>query len=66
MDKEVKSDRCPCGSGKPWRRLYDARGIYVGRVCDDCEPALKSRFRTEIFTDSHYDIGDDTMGEDLE
>ena len=49
------------GAGQPHqhdpnstRRLYDARGIYCGRVCDGCEAEVRSRFRAEIFTDPDY------------
>lgn len=45
---------CPCGSGLPSRELYDARGIYVARVCERCENKVRSEFRPEIFTDSQY------------
>ena len=45
---------CPGGSGKPGNNLYDARGIYVARVCEDCEEKVKSKFRPDIFTDSNY------------
>jgi hypothetical protein len=33
---------------------YDARGIPIGYVCNKCEEAKKSRFRTDIFTDDNY------------
>lgn len=46
--------QCICGSGKASWELIDARGIYVSRVCDDCEEEKKSRYRPEIFTDMGY------------
>ena len=46
---------CPCGSGLAPRRLYDARGLYVSRACDDCEARVKARYRPEIFTDPRYE-----------
>lgn len=47
---------CPCGSGKDSWELLDARGIYVSRVCEDCEEEKKSHYRPEIFEDSSYEI----------
>lgn len=45
---------CICGSGKSSWELYDARGIYVSRICEDCEEKVRSKFRPDIFTDSEY------------
>lgn len=45
---------CNCGSGKESYELLDARGIYVSRVCADCENVVKSHYRPEIFRDSSY------------
>ena len=45
---------CNCGSGKPSWELLDSRGIYCGRVCEDCEAAARASFRPEIFEDSSY------------
>lgn len=35
--------------------LYDARGIYCGRVCDTCRKRKMAAFRPEIFTDPYYE-----------
>lgn len=43
--------------------LYDARGIYVSRVCEDCEEEVKSQYRPEIFADSSYET-DEPIDED--
>lgn len=45
---------CLCGSGKESEEMLDARGIYCGRVCEDCEAEKRSQFRPEIFEDSDY------------
>ena len=45
---------CRCNSKLPSRELFDARGIYVTRVCDDCERSVRKKYRAEIFTDPHY------------
>jgi hypothetical protein len=41
-----------CGSDG-WAE-YDARGIYLNRVCDKCRDAKLSRYRPEVLTDSNY------------
>lgn len=40
---------CRCGSGLTPRELFDAQRIYIGRVCDQCEPRVRSQYRPEIF-----------------
>ena len=51
----IPHDLCQCGSGEPWWHLFDASGIYVARVCDACEAAVKRKYRPEIFEDSGYE-----------
>jgi hypothetical protein len=48
---------------KPKRTLRDARGIFANYICDDCEKEKRAEFRPEIFTDSNYDLYDDTLDE---
>ena len=48
------SSHCRCGSGESPYPLLDARGIYVAKVCSECEDGVKARFRPEIFEDSQY------------
>lgn len=51
----MPADRpCPCGSGLSRFRLYDARGIFVATVCEDCEGRTRAKYRPEIFTDRNY------------
>lgn len=45
---------CNCGSGKERYGLHDARNIFCGYVCEDCEEKVKSKYRPEIFN-SAYD-----------
>ena len=55
---------CPCGSGSEnWEDIYDARGIYVTRVCDKCRKEKLSHYRQDIFTDSSYEV-DEQIDED--
>ena len=54
---------CSCGSGKPRYELVDARGIFCGYVCVDCEAAKRARYRSEIFENSQYEC-DEAIGEE--
>lgn len=42
-------DEHECKDGEWWRE-YDAQGIYLCRVCDDCQAEKLSRYRPEILT----------------
>lgn len=46
---------CHCGSGKPRYELVDARNIFCGYVCVDCEAAKKAQYRSEIFENGMYE-----------
>jgi hypothetical protein len=46
---------CICGSGLDSWREYDARGIYLTRVCEQCEKERLSHFRPEVLTDPDYE-----------
>lgn len=50
---------CNCGSKKQPEALFDARGIYVAKVCHDCIKDVKSKYRPEIFTGSDYETSED-------
>ena len=45
---------CRCGSGKPGREFYDARGIYCGITCDACRKDDQSRWAPGVMTDPTY------------
>lgn len=45
---------CSCGSGLLWEPYYDARGIFLTFVCDDCRPAKLAPYRKEVLTDKNY------------
>lgn len=45
---------CRCGSGKDSYWVNDARGIPLGRMCEDCEQERLSKFRPDVLTDSNY------------
>jgi hypothetical protein len=46
---------CPCGSGLPFEEETDARGIYIGRMCDKCRTERLRGFRPEVLTDPAYE-----------
>lgn len=48
MDSDRGAMKCICGSGKPCEDIYDGRGIYVTRVCDDCKEERLKGYRPEI------------------
>lgn len=54
---------CPCGSGLPCWNEHDARGIFLARVCTECEEERLSAFRPDVFTDSSYEC-DEPIEED--
>jgi len=45
---------CNCGSGKPRRALYDARGIFCAYVCNTCEADKRATYRDDVFNDPDY------------
>jgi len=45
---------CPCGSGLEQRDLVDARGIFAGFVCDQCERQARAKVRPEVLDDPDY------------
>lgn len=53
-----------CGSGKESHELLDARGIYCGRCCPDCEEKLRAGFRPEIFKNSRYEADEPIEAEE--
>jgi hypothetical protein len=54
---------CNCDSGLESERVYDARGIYLARVCDACRERRLAGFRPDIFEDSDYEC-DEPINED--
>lgn len=52
---------CDCGSGEPFERQHDGRGIYLCRTCPACEKQKLSGFRSDIF--ESYDADETIDGE---
>lgn len=69
FDEGVKTRKsvfrlCRCGSLRHSFNLYDARNIFVNRVCSDCESEVRSRYRPEIFEDMNYEANEPIEPED--
>ena len=45
-----------CDSGLYHEEVYDARGIYVGKVCEKCKEETLGGYRPEIFNDPSYAV----------
>ena len=41
-----------CGGER--RAAYDAKGIFLTYVCDECEKTKLAKYRPEVLTDSGY------------
>lgn len=54
MFKKYSSKPCPCGSDLDAHEVSDARGIYIGRMCDKCEKERLKGFRKDVLEDPHY------------
>lgn len=55
------SNKIDCRSDEGWEyhrenswEVYDARGIYLTRVCDRCERERLSGFRPDVLSDPNY------------
>jgi len=43
---------------------YDARGIPLARVCDDCREEKLKKYRPEVLNDSNYEADEPIEPED--
>jgi hypothetical protein len=55
LDPQFMIVECTCGSGLESCDEYDARGIYLCRVCPRCYDEKMSRYRPEVLTNPQYD-----------
>lgn len=55
---------CICGSGKPSWPESDARGIPLGRVCEDCMEEKLGSYRPEVLEDPNYEADEPIEPED--
>jgi hypothetical protein len=54
---------CPCGSGQYSWWEYDARGIELCRVCDQCRAERLSHYRPDVLANPNYEA-DEPIDED--
>jgi hypothetical protein len=54
---------CNCGSGKKSWWEFDARGIPLNRVCQDCKQEKLNKFRPAVLANSNYQT-DEPIEED--
>lgn len=59
----MNDNDCPCGSGQSFERVYDARGIYLCRCCDQCRAEKLGGFRPEVLSNPGYETNEDVDGE---
>jgi len=55
---------CTCGSQKESWWEYDARGIPLARVCDDCKQTKLKKYRPDVLIDSNYWADEPIDGDD--
>ena len=55
-ETDPMTDKCSMGhhQGDSTYTINDARGIFLGIVCEECEDQVKSKFRPDVLTDSNY------------
>ena len=53
MQTETDLRYCQHPGGYSWDE-YDARGIFLCRVCDDCQDAKLAQYRPDVLTDASY------------
>ena len=58
----MKENQCLCGSGKQHHETYDGYGIYLCKVCDDCENLKMSNYRSDI--NERYDCDEQIESDD--
>jgi hypothetical protein len=51
---DYRDTPCGCESGLSSRIVNDARGIYLCRVCDECEERQLSGYRPEVIANPNY------------
>lgn len=53
IEQQVADGRHQCEPDDSWPE-YDARGIYLCRVCEVCEKAKLRGYRPDVLTDPQY------------
>lgn len=50
----MSSEDCDCGSGIPRFADYDARGIFLCFVCEQCRQTKLAKYRRDVLTNPNY------------
>ena len=50
---------CNCGSRKESWDIYDARGIFLTRVCENCEETKMKSYRKDVLEDPDYECNEE-------
>ena len=50
----LKNKWCMCGSKRRKYALYDARGIFLTYVCEECSAEKQKHYRPDVLTDPNY------------
>lgn len=58
------TDECSCGSGLTKHDLTDARGIFCGYVCSECEKRKRDTYNADIFENTQYETDETIEPED--
>jgi hypothetical protein len=57
-------ENCSCGSGFEAHAIRDARGIFIGYMCQDCKVERLSGYRQDVLTDPNYKTDEPIEPED--
>jgi len=60
---EEWDSRHVCQPESSWKE-YDARGIYLCTVCDECEERKLSKYRPDVLTNPNYEADEPIEPED--
>lgn len=63
-DRCIKERLCFCGSMQPKEAEYDARGIFLAYVCDDCRADKLGHYRPDVLTNPRYEADEAIEAED--
>jgi len=53
MQTETDLRYCQHPGGYSWEE-HDARGIFLCRVCEECQDAKLAQYRPDVLTDANY------------
>ena len=60
----MRNRPCSCGSEQDSWWEYDARGIPLARVCEDCKEKKLSGYRKDVLDNPNYDADEPIEGDD--